>query len=463
MVRPVDFYQPIAALATPPGRGGLAVVRASGAGLLARILPLLRGSGSAPLTEAHFPPGQLRLVTLLDQAGGRILDRLLVVCFRAPHSFTGEEVVELHTHGSPVLVEQVLAILLERGVRLAEPGEFSRRAFINGRMDLIQAEALQRMIHCTTLRGLRASARLLEGELSRQLGEARQELISILAHVEAGIDFAEEEIAPDSLARLAQRLEGVHLRLLPWQRQGRLALRVQQGAQVTLIGRPNAGKSSLFNTLTGMDRAIVSPVPGTTRDFLEVVLEMDGIPVRLVDTAGIRQARDPVEEEGVRRSRQQAEVSDLILLVVDGLCGWGEEETQFLASMGEERPVLVVWNKADLAPVVLPGEVSLPVYAVSALSGTGLDRLHARMVQELTQAAAMDGEGAFLVSARQLGALSALMDALEGAHRRCRALSPPEVLAEDLRQALDHVGALTGAVGHDEMLDALFATFCVGK
>lgn len=459
-----DSSPPIAALATPPGRGGLAVVRVSGRELLPALLPLLRGKGRRPMESTALEPGRLRLVTLVEPGGEQILDQLLVVFFRAPHSFTGEDVVEFHCHGSPLLVEQLLTVLGQVGIALAAPGEFSRRAFINGRMDLIQAEALQRMIHSTTLRGVRASARLLEGDLSRLLQTVRSELILLLAHVEAGIDFADEEISPDSLERMAMRLHPLLELLRPWQRHGALAMRVQQGAQVTLVGRPNAGKSSLFNRLTGMDRAIVSPVPGTTRDFIEVTLEMNGIPVKLVDTAGLRDSLDPVEQEGVRRTHQQVALSDLVLLVVDAACGLGAEELALLSTLGE-RSALLVWNKIDQAPEALPlAAVGLPpLFPVSCLEGRGLEALHERMVFELSLVAELDGDGAFLVSSRQVRAVGALLTAMEAARQRCLSGVLPEVLAMELREALSAVGELTGEVTHDEMLDALFSTFCVGK
>lgn len=448
----------IFALASGGARAGVAVVRLSGPGA---------GDALAALTPGRNVPAPRKasLRDLHDPASGETLDQALVVRFPGPGSFTGEDVVELHLHGGPAVVEGVLAALGRiSGLRPAEAGEFTRRAFLNGRLDLTQAEAIADLVAAETSEQRRQALDQAAGALGQIYEGWRTRLIAAIAHVEAGIDFADEDLpedidrtAWDALAVLAGEI-AAHLD------DGRRGERLRAGVHLALLGRPNAGKSTLLNLLAGRDAAIVSETAGTTRDVIEVHLDLGGVPVIVADTAGLRDSTDAVEREGVRRAAARADWADLKLIVLDR-ADWPDVPDDLRALAADGRALVLV-NKADLAPVDGLGNLDLdgaPVLALSARTGTGVDGFLARLT-EAVRGLAVAGAGAAPgpTRARHRHALeearTALAQALDGWSTR-----GPELVAEDLRLAARAIGRITGRVDVEDLLDVIFADFCIGK
>ncbi|MCB9382989.1 MAG: tRNA uridine-5-carboxymethylaminomethyl(34) synthesis GTPase MnmE [Bryobacterales bacterium] len=442
----------IVAISTPPGRGGIGVIRISG--------PHARTVADA-LTEgaADWEPRRPHLAALIDQEG-RHVDRILLTWFAAPHSYTGEHVVELSCHGSPAVLGFAVERALAVGARLAEPGEFTLRAFRSGRLDLPQAEAVRDLIESSTVYQARVAMRQVEGGLSRRLAAIKRELLELVALLEAGIDFAEDDIdvapASELLERLARVREPV-ARLVESFRYGKV---VHGGVTLAIIGRPNVGKSSLFNRLLERDRAIVTPIPGTTRDVVSETAQIDGLPVKLLDTAGIRATADVVEAQGVERSWEALADADLILAVVDLSQPLDDADSELLSRAAASGQALVIGNKADLPR---RAEAGCETIAVSATTGEGLDTLR-RAIRE-TAAPAPDGgvEGAFLTSLRHERLLRESLEYLDKAAEAIRLGTPHEMLLLDLYSALRPVDAITGATTVDDILDGIFSTFCIGK
>ena len=438
----------IAAPATPPGRGALAVVRVSGP----RAPELARSLAGDPLPE----PRRAALRALRD-GRGRVLDQAVLTRYAAPASATGEDLLEISCHGAPAVVAAVLARLRELGARMAEPGEFSRRAFEAGKLDLAQAQAVADLAAATTERAARCAARVLTGGISREIHAISQEIVEIMAYVEGALDFpdedvdwlAEQDFGP-RLRALEERLEA----LLARARQGRA---VGAGARLALLGPPNAGKSSLLNHFTGADTAIVTAEPGTTRDVLTAPLQLDGVPLHLQDTAGIRDPDAAAEAEGVRRSWRAAEQADLVLQVYDAAAGWGPANAALAARLGG-RPRLTLANKIDLLPAGVPAGGPDGALPLSAKTGAGVPELRARILAELRLDAALE-EGEFMAHGRQLEALERARGALD----RARAADGGELLAEELRAARRALGALVGEFAADDLLDEIFGRFCIGK
>jgi len=433
----------ICAIATPAGRGGVGVVRVSGPGVPAIAAAVL---GSLP---------ELRRATLAvfrDDTGGTI-DRGLALYFPAPRSFTGEHVLELHGHGGPVVMQMLVDRLLSLGARAARPGEFSERAFLNGKLDLAQAEAVADLIDSATTRAARAAGRSLEGAFSRRVDVLFEQLTELRTFVEAAIDFPDEEIefiqdarVGDQLATLRDRVEELRRGAV----QGRL---LRDGLTVVIAGAPNVGKSSLLNALAGSEAAIVTDIPGTTRDMLREQIQVHGMPVRVIDTAGLRETADVVEGEGVRRARQAIEGADRVLYLVDAAAGDGARAPGFAA------PTIVVRNKIDLAgePPGRDGErISL-----SAKTGAGLELLR----DCLAEAAGLesDAEGVFSARARHLDALERVDDHLKAAAARLESAAGSELVAEELRLAQRALGEITGEFTSEDLLGRIFSSFCIGK
>ena len=372
---------------------------------------------------------------------------------RAPRSYTGEDVVELSCHGSPALLRAVLQRLVEHGARLAEPGEFTRRAFLNGRLDLAQAEAVALLISARTERAVKLAARSVAGELGRRLHALRDRLLDLVAGLEVTLDFPEDGVGiePSAAASSVRALVAEVATLRDGAHRGRV---VHDGMTVAIIGAPNAGKSSLLNALVGRERAIVSPIAGTTRDVIEVTLDLGGIPIRLLDTAGIGTPRDALEAEGMTRTRRAMDDSDLLIVVVDGAAPVPYE----LLEETRDRPRVVVRSKSDLGGA--PAAGGTEAIAVSAKTGTGLDLL----TQRIEQAAASGGDTGdeLMASLRQIEALDALEHALIAAEQALKD-APVEVSLVDLREALTDVSGLLGLDVRDAVLDRIFATFCLGK
>ena len=438
------------ALATAVGTSAVGVVRLSGPRAIAIAGTLVRGR-----TELHKQPSHTqRHVVIVDPTTGERLDDALCSVMRAPRSYTGEDVVELSCHGSPALLRAVLERLCAQGARLAAPGEFTRRAFVNGRLDLAQAEAVALLISARTERAVILAARGVAGDLGRRLRGVRERLLDLVAGLEVTLDFPEDGVGtePPAAADAVQALVAEVAALRESARRGRV---VHDGVTVALVGAPNAGKSSLLNALVGRERAIVSPIAGTTRDVIEATIELRGIPIRLLDTAGIASPRDAVEAEGIRRSRAAIAESALLLVVVDGSSPLSRDVLDETAA----RPRIVVRAKSDLGIAPSAGLLEDAV-DVSSLTGAGLEVLSDRIGRMIATASEAGGE--VIASLRQIEGLDALERALVAAERSLKD-APVEVALVDFAQALTEVSALLGVEVGDAVLDRIFETFCLGK
>lgn len=462
----VHLTDTIAAIATAPGPAAVGIVRVSGPEALAIADALFHdGRRERPVTLLSARPSHRVHVGWLRTPDGHWLDQAVVLVMRGPHSFTGEDVVEFQTHGGSTAPHAVLAACLAAGARLAAAGEFSKRAFLNGRLDLAQAEAIDDLVNARGERALEGALAQLDGALSREVVAMRDEVIGLMARIEAAIDYPDEiedlaagaalSATSDLLARLDRRMATA--------RQGQI---FREGAKLAIVGRPNVGKSSLLNALLGRERAIVTDIPGTTRDALEEGLVLDGVPFVVTDTAGIRETTDVVEALGVARSRKLAAEADVVLLVVDLAAGVVEDERILAQALGD-RPLVLVGNKQDLAPdadlaafaALAPGR---PLVAVAARTGAGLDRLAATLVETALgmPAAAVS---ATTLNARHQAALVRARDALSRAHASAEAEMPGDFLAIDLSAAASALGEVTGDALAEEVIEQVFARFCVGK
>lgn len=448
----------IVAPATPSGEGAIAILRLSGP----QALPVLEAIFRPSRPPLSLVPGRLRHGHVVA-ADASPLDEVMVVVFRAPHSYTGEDLVEIQGHGNPLLVRRLVDRCLEVGARLARPGEFTQRAFLNGKLDLTQAEAVADLIHSRSQAAQRLALQQLDGRLQRALQALREPLLQLLALTEAHIDFPEEEIELPLLAQMERAGAGLVAdcdRLLATFDCGRV---LREGLAVLILGRPNVGKSSLLNALLGEARAIVTAIPGTTRDLIEEQLHIEGIPLRLVDTAGIREAVDPVEIEGVRRTRERLVSADLVLLVVDGHLGVDDEDRQALGACDRARVLLIV-NKSDLPQSPLPPDfAALPIVAVSALTGDGLGALRQHLAAAVVPGGESVHEQFYLADRRHRQALLGARAALQRYLDALAAGLPLECTALELREALQALGEITGETTPDEILERIFARFCIGK
>ncbi|HJW05788.1 MAG TPA: tRNA uridine-5-carboxymethylaminomethyl(34) synthesis GTPase MnmE [Rhodanobacter sp.] len=440
----------IAAIASAPGAAGVGVLRVSGPAAAAIAQALL---GRAPQPRhAHF--------AAFRDGAGELIDRGLLLYFPAPASYTGERVLELQGHGSAVLLDALLRRVCELGARLARPGEFTERAFLNGKLDLAQAEAVADLIAARSQAGARAALRSMEGVFSRKVEALLQALVALRVHIEAAIDFPEEEI--DFLADpvIAAQLESLRAELAALLREAQRGVRLNDGLKVVIMGRPNAGKSSLLNALAGSERAIVTPIPGTTRDVLREALSLDGIALELADTAGLRETEDEVEREGVRRAHGELQHADVALLVTDA--EHADADLAFFAALppGVERLVLV--NKIDRDGLVARAEPrdGLVWLWVSAKTGEGLDALREHLKRV---AGAGSGEGAFSARRRHVLALESARTHLDHTATVLATSRAGELAAEDLRQAQHALGEITGTYTSDDLLGAIFSSFCIGK
>jgi tRNA modification GTPase len=443
----------IVAVATAIGESAIGVIRVSGPDAITIVAPLLRAA--LPLTQ--FPSHALRRVAVVDPKSGERLDEALCATMRSPRSYTGEDVVEISCHGSPALLRLVVLWIVAGGARLAEPGEFTRRAFLNGRLDLARAEAVALMIGARTERAVALAARALAGGFAEQVRALRERLVDLIAGLEVTLDFPEEGVGHGVGTALAivSALRGEAERWLGAAHRGRL---VHDGITVALVGPPNAGKSSLLNALLGQDRAIVSAVPGTTRDVVEGTIALAGVPVRLLDTAGIDAPRDPIEAEGVRRSRRAIGESDLLLVVLDGSIA---PDRQVLEET-RDRARLLVRAKSDLAAHAEAAGLG-DAQPVSAVTGEGIEALRERLAREVDlRAGAAGDEGGIVASIRQIELLRALHAALNASEAALGG-APTEVVLVDLKDALTCSGAILGVDVGDTVLDRIFSAFCLGK
>ena len=450
----------IAAISTPLGEGGIGIIRVSGPDVPALAEQLIRLSGSGGLKSHRFSHG-----VFIDPITGDTVDEVMVVLMRAPRSYTREDLLEIQCHGGSLLVQRVLEHVLRQGARLAEPGEFTKRAFLNGRIDLVQAEAVIDLIRGKTEAALSLAQHQREGMLSRKLGEVRDRLITSLALIEAHIDFPDEDIEPASLERIRESV-AVGLHEVSCLVDGFSAGRVlRDGVSVLIAGKPNVGKSSLLNTLLKEKRAIVTAIPGTTRDLIEEIVTIRGLPVRLMDTAGIRETIDPVEEEGVRRARERLAAADLTLFVLDGSRPFDDDDRLILGDLAG-RPYFVVRNKMDLPHCLMLPELLEPLadLRISTLTGEGIDGLHDAIHHTFLKGEAVDSrEYVALSRARHRDALELCRARLHQFQENAGTGAELELLAVDLRDALSALGTVTGETTPDEILDQIFSTFCIGK
>ena len=441
--------QTIAAIATAPGAGGVGIVRLSGARARA-IAEAITGLSLVP-RHAHYA----RFLA----ANGDVLDDGIALYFKAPASYTGEDIVELQAHGSPVVLEQLVQRCVELGARRARAGEFSERAFLNGKLDLAQAEAVADLIAAADANAARAARRALEGEFSRRVEALAADVLAIRVHVEAAIDFADEPIDTLGGAQLRARFAAASQSLGELLRAAERGRRLRDGLHAVIVGPPNAGKSSLLNALAGSDRAIVTDIAGTTRDLLHEVVRIDGVELTLVDTAGLREGGDAIEREGMRRARDELAHADLAIVVLDARDAEAGRDAVSDAIAGVPQQ-LWIHNKSDLLPAQTTAMSGNNLY-VSAHTGAGLDALHARL-RTLAQGEGASGEGAFTARARHVDALRTAQAELALAREQLDH-DALDLAAESLRHAHDALGEITGHVRADDLLGHIFSSFCIGK
>ncbi len=439
----------IAAVATPVGRGGVGIVRVSGPQVQSIATAILGGCPA---------PRYARYQAFLD-AAGEPLDEGIALYFPGPHSFTGEDVLELQGHGGPVLMDMLLSRCLELGARPAHPGEFSERAFLNDKLDLAQAEAIADLIDSGSEQAARSALRSLQGDFSRVVDAILNDLIGLRMYVEAALDFPEEEIDFLADGESLRRLDTLLDQLQEVFRKAAQGTLLRDGLHLVIAGQPNAGKSSLLNQLAGREAAIVTDIAGTTRDVLKEQIQLDGMPVHVIDTAGLRSSDDPVEREGIRRAWAEIERADLVLLLIDAETGFVDADQQILDQLPARLPVIRVYNKIDRTGHE-PGVTGDTVY-LSAKSGAGIDALRRKLEAAVGYEATT--EGLFTARRRHLSALEQTLQALQRARSQLIDYQAGELMAEELRLAQTQLGQITGRFTADDLLGEIFSSFCIGK
>ena len=461
----------IVAIATPPGRGGIGVVRLSGPEAKKIASPMLRlkhdwEPGRAIFGELIEPvSGSSRARAPAPQAAAphERIDEVVVTYFAKPHSYTTDDVIEISAHGSPIVLRHIVELAMARGARLAEPGEFTMRAFLNGRIDLTQAEAVRDLIDSQTLYQAKVAAQQLEGALSRRLQPIKQKLVELIAVLEAGIDFAEDDVSVLPGGQILERIAAVRIPLEELASSFAYGKIVHEGLTLAIVGRPNVGKSSLFNRLVEQERAIVTATPGTTRDLVSETISLGGIPVKLVDTAGIRRALDEAESIGIRKSMEALADADVVLVVLDASQPFAAEDQELLRQV-EDRPAVIVENKCDLNG----SQMSIPTSKLervrtSALTGTGISVLRDAILRHVGGENGANVETGFLTNLRHEKLVQASMQALAASTAAVENQIPHEMLLLDLYAALRPLDEMTGATTTDDILNLIFSTFCIGK
>ena len=457
----------IVAVSTPPGRGGIGVVRLAGSEAKAIVVPMLRlkhdlEPGRAvfgELVDLAAADGSVRALDASSATPDRI-DEVVVTYFAKPHSYTTDDIVEISAHGSPVVLRRVVEMAVARGARIADPGEFTMRAFLNGRIDLTQAEAVRDLIDSQTLYQAKIAAQQLGGALSHILQPIKQKLVELIAVLEAGIDFAEDDVSVLPSEHIRQRIGVIRTPLADMAKSFAYGKLVREGLTLAIVGRPNVGKSSLFNRLVESDRAIVTATPGTTRDLVSETVAIGGIPVHLIDTAGIRRAPDEAESIGIRKSMEALAEADLVLIVLDASQPIAQEDRDLL-SQAEGRPTIVVANKCDLNDGAVGS--AMPVIRTSAITGEGIGKLRTEIIAHATEGTTANLEGGFLTNLRQQERVREAIAGLEAAATAVDHRIPHEMVLMDLYNSLRALDEITGATTTDDILNLIFSTFCIGK
>jgi tRNA modification GTPase len=452
----------IAAISTPPGRGGIGVVRLSGSASLEIAAAVFQPASNASLDA----PNRAQFGSITDAATGEVVDEAILTYFKAPRSYTGEDVVELSCHGSPVILRRVLQMMTNRGARIAEPGEFTFRAFVNRRIDLAQAQAVRDVINAQTEYQARVATRQLEGAFSKRLAPLKESLIEIIVHLESSVEFVEEDISPETASALLSKLTRVIEALEEIAASFSFGRYVKEGFDLAIVGRPNVGKSSVFNRLVGQDRAIVTALPGTTRDALYESTSISGVPVRLIDTAGIRETTDMVESIGITRSRSVIADADISLLVLDASEPLTPDDAQLLEHVPVERRIVAL-NKTDLPRRL---EAGLPHFgiqpealAISAMTGGGFDLLTEEIFLRLSGDRTSERDDIMITDARQHASVERASEQLQSALDLIIQGELEEIILLRLNSALAALGEITGETLTDDILSQIFSTFCIGK
>jgi tRNA modification GTPase len=450
----------IVAVATPQGYGGVGIIRLSGSQSVEMALMLLPS-----LDESQLVPQRVTLQKLIHPETSQVLDEVLITWFKSPASFTGEDVVEISCHGSPVILSEILRLLCLQGARLANPGEFSLRAFLNDRMDLAQAEAINDLIHSQTLYQAQLAARQLRGELSTQLRPIKESLTEMIVYFESSVEFVEDDLDGLDIERFKKRIDELTVTITQLISSYRLGRLVRSGIRLALVGKPNVGKSSLFNSLLGRERAIVTHIPGTTRDTITETCAIHGIPVELIDTAGIRETSDLVEKIGVERTRTAIAEADYVIAVMDASLPLESDEMEFLQQISTS---LVVLNKCDLTPESVTDTMAAkfierPFLRVSALTGENIDALREVVYRDLTESVGAVIEGGIITSERHYAALEESLEALQCAKSDLASGLTEEIVLVNLHKALRRLGVITGETLIGDIINRIFSTFCIGK
>jgi tRNA modification GTPase len=446
----------IVAIATPPGRGGIGVVRLAG--------PEAHTIACAMLRLKHeLVPGRAVFGEVIEPATSERIDEAVITFFAKPHSYTADDVIEISAHGAPVVLGHIVELATSRGARLAEPGEFTMRAFLNGRIDLTQAEAVRDLIESQTLYQAKVAAQQLEGSLSRRLQPIKRKLVELVAVMEAGIDFAEDDVSVLPAAEIVSRLEEVQVPLEQLRASFAYGKIVHEGLTLAIVGRPNVGKSSLFNRLVERERAIVTATPGTTRDLVTETVALGGIPIRLIDTAGIRHTTDEAESIGIRKSYEALSEADLVLVVLDSTQEISSEDRELLA-VSSRRRALAVANKSDLAPDLQLQLADLQVFKTSAVTGAGIEELRAAILEQVSgHSVRGEQETGFLTNIRHQRLVEESLGCIEAASQAVKRKIPHEMIMLDLYGALRPLDAITGETTTDDILNLIFSSFCIGK
>lgn len=449
----IKLREPIIAIATPYGESAIGMLRISGSGILEKVKRYVSIKGELKPRYAHF-------FRLLDE-DGKVLDEGIFIYYKAPASYTGEDMIEICLHGNPLILKRAVEIFLKEGIRLAEPGEFTKRAFLNGKMDITQAEAVADLINAKTDLARQVALRQLRGELSNYIAPLREKLLDLLAYVEADIEFSEQDIPTITNKEILSILEDIRKNIESLLSTVKMGEFIRRGINLAIVGKPNVGKSSLFNTLLGKDRAIVTDVPGTTRDFLQEQMHMEGIPINLVDTAGIRETHDRVEKIGVQKSIENIESADLVLFVVD--CSKPLEKDDWdVYNLVKKKDHIKVLNKMDLGrdPSVI--KIFSDGICVSAKTGEGIERLRKVMLEKVG-VFGYDSMKVY-ISTRHADLLTKSLKVIRPLINKLRREEiSTEILALELREALNYLDEIVGAITTEDMLNAIFSRFCIGK